>query len=137
MPLCSSVVHLLPQSPLRSDTIPHSIQSSFLHTPFSPPSLLYVHFHHPSSNIVILSSHHIPLSWTFFKEISPTSIVVPLILSFLILSSFVTPHIHRSIHISVTSKLIYFSMSSSLPMSLPHTPHTSVMVLPLSCTPFR
>ena len=42
-------------------------------------------------------------SWTVFV-ISPT-FIVSLILSFLILSSFLTPHIHRNIRISVTSNL--------------------------------
>ena len=36
--------------------------------------------------------------------------VVPLILSFLILSSFVTPHIHRSILIYATSNLLYCAL---------------------------
>ena len=58
------------------------------------------------------SSDHLPvpfqppfLDFQFFA-IFPT-FVVPLIISFLILSSFVTPHIHRSIRISATSD--YFS----------------------------
>ena len=49
--------------------------------------------------------------------ISP-SFVVPLILSFLILSSFVTPHIHRSILISATSNLFscaFFNAHVSAP----------------------
>ncbi len=46
------------------------------------------------------------------------------------LSSFVTPHIHRSILISATSN--FFPVPSSTHKCLPGT---SVSVLPLSCTP--
>ena len=58
----------------------------------------------------------------------PPTFVVPLILSFLILSSFVTPHIHCS----NLQPPISFPVPSSTPMSLPRT---SVLVLPPSCTP--
>ena len=68
----------------------------------SPPR--YFTFHRPPFNTEHLSSHHVKvLSWTLFA-IFPT-FVVPLIISFIILSSFATAHIHRiySIHSSVTS----------------------------------
>ena len=58
------------------------------------------------------------LSCSFFV-ISPT-FVVPLILSFVILSSFVTPHIQRSILISATSNLFscaFFNAHVSVPYS--------------------
>ena len=59
---------------------------------------------------------HIPLQPTFL-EISPT-FVVPLILSFLILSSLVTPTIHRNILISATSNFFscaFFTAHVSAP----------------------
>ena len=75
---------LPPRQALLFDTIPHSVKRSSVR-PSSLPSPLYFHLHcHPSH-------------------------VVPLILSFLILSSFVTPHIHHSIHISATSNLFSFA----------------------------
>ena len=56
------------------------------------------------SSLLITCPYHFDLlSWTFF--VIPYTFVVPLILSFLILSSFVTPHSHRSILISATSDL--------------------------------
>ena len=77
----------------------------------SLPSPLYLHFHRPPSYVVFLSSHHIPIplqpSFMDFLCDSPT-FVVPLLLSFLILSSFVTPHIHRRILISATSNTFIF-----------------------------
>ena len=88
---------------------PISVQPSSLR-PSSLPSPLYFNFHRPPSHVLFLSSHHmpIPLQPYFLNFLSdfPT-FVVPLILSFLILSSCVTPHIHRicSIVISATSNL--------------------------------
>ena len=54
------------------------------------------------SSLRITCPYHFNLLSCTFFVISPT-FVVHLILSFLILSSFVTPHIHRSILISATS----------------------------------
>ena len=80
-----------------------SLRSSSLHSP------LYFHFHCFPSYVVFLSSHHmpIPLQPPFLDFLcdSPT-FVVALILSFLLLYSLVTPHIHRSILISATSNFI-------------------------------
>ena len=82
------------------------------------------------SSLRITSPYHFNLlSCTFF--VIPPTFVVPLILSFLILSSFVTPHIHR-IAFSFLRPPIYFPVPSSTLMSLPRTP---VLVLPLFCTP--
>ena len=76
--------------------------------PLPLPSPLYFHFHRPPSYVVFLSSHHmrIPLQPPFldFSCNFPHS-RCPLIISFLILSSFVTLHFHRSIRISVTSNV--------------------------------
>ena len=68
------------------------------------------------------------LEINFNKDYSPRSF--PLILSFLILSSFVTPNIRSTIFISTNPT--YIPVPSSMPMSLPHP---SVPVLPLSWTP--
>ena len=67
------------------------------------------------------------LSFTLF--VISLTFVVPLILSFLILNSFVFPHIYRSILISATSDLFscaFFNAHVSA--------RTSVLVLPLFCT---
>ena len=53
--------------------------------------------------------HRILRSWTFF-EVSPT-FVLPLILSYIILSNLVTPHIHRNF-IYATSRYPYTAMCS-------------------------
>ena len=84
--------------------------------------LVYFHFHRPPSYAVLPTLritcpyHFNLLSWTFFP-ISPT-FVVPLIPSFLILPSFVTPHIHHSIRISAASNLFscgFFNAHVSAP----------------------
>ena len=90
-------------------------------------------FPHPSGIIVLLSSHHTHAhSHTSFPGLY-LFIFICLVLSFLTLSSFVTPHIHRSIHMSVTSPSSsnLFPVLSLLPVSRHHTP---VPVSPLSRT---
>ena len=91
-------------------TIYASMEQCRTLTPLTVPYLLYPSlcpFHCSPSYIVLLSSHHmpIPLQSRFpdFLLDFPT-FVAPFILSFLILSSFVNPHIHRSIRIPATSK---------------------------------
>ena len=88
---------------------PFSLMSSFTlsnHLLLCLPSPLYFHYHRPPSYVVFLSSHDMPIplqtSFLYFLCAFPT-FVVPLILTFLILSSFVTPHIHGRILISATS----------------------------------
>ena len=80
----------------------YSLRSSSL------PSPLYFHYHRPPPYAVFLSSHHMPIpllpSFLYFLCDFP-HFRWPLILSFLILSSFVTRHIHCSILISATSNL--------------------------------
>ena len=69
------------------------------------------------SSLRITCPYHFNLVSCTFFVISPT-FVVPLILSFLILSSFVTPHIHRSILISATSNFFpcaFFNAHVSAP----------------------
>ena len=58
---CSSVGHSLPDSPcLLFDITLHSSQpSSPRHSSLPPP--LYLHFHRPSSYVVLFPSHHMPL----------------------------------------------------------------------------
>ena len=78
-----------------------------------PPSLSshshrLLHSARTSSHRITCQYHFNLVSWTFF-EISPTFIeppfIVLLILSFLILSAFLTLYIHHSICISATSNL--------------------------------
>ena len=64
----------------------------------------------------------------FNKDYSPRSF--PFILSFLILSSFITPNVRSTILISTNPTFV--PVPFSMPMSLPRT---SVPVLPLSSTP--
>ena len=69
------------------------------------------------SSLRITCPYHFNLLSCTFFVISPT-FAVPLILSFLILSSFVTPHIHRSILISATSNFFscaFFNAHDSAP----------------------
>ena len=68
-----------------------------------------------SSSLPSPCPYHFNLLSCTFLDISPT-FVVPLILSFLILSSMVTPRIHLNILISATSKLhpYYFNCNLSL-----------------------
>ena len=89
----------------------------------SPPFPLYFHFHRPPSYVVFLSPRHIcPSHFNLHSlnvfAISPT-FVVPPYFSFLILYSFVTLHIHRSILISATSDS--FPVSSSMHSACPTT----------------
>ena len=74
--------------------------------------------------LITCRNHFDLLSWSFFA-ISPT-FLVPLILSFLILSSFLTPHMHHSIRISVTSNLLFCAFSNTH-VSAPYTSATTVM----------
>ena len=90
-------------------TVP-SLSDCLSHSPPTSSSSLHFYTHHPLSYVLLISFQHMPVpsrilrSGTFF-EISPT-FVLPLI-SFLIVSKLVTPHIHRNIFISATS--IFFS----------------------------
>ena len=80
------------------------VQPSSLRSSFVP-----CHFHRPPSYVVLLSSHHmpIPLQPPFLDILCNfPHFRCPLILSFLILSSVVTPHIHRRIPISASSNFI-------------------------------
>ena len=88
---------------------PFSLMSSFTlsnHLLLGLPSPLYFHFRRHPSYVVFLSSHHMPIPlqppFLYFLCDFPT-FVVPLSLSFDILSIFVSLHIHRSILISATS----------------------------------
>ena len=125
---CSTVVHIISrQSLLFYFVQPSSLSSSSL----SIPSPLYFHYHRPPSYAVFLSSHHMPIPlqpcFLYFLCDFP-HFRCPLILSFLISYSFVTPHIHRSILISATSNFFscaFFNAHVSAP--------TSVLVLPLFC----
>ena len=80
-----------------------------------------------SSSLLSTCPYHFNLLSCTFLDISPT-FVVPLILSFLILSSLVTPLIHLNIPFPphLTSSLVL----SSLPKS---RHRTSLLVLQLSC----
>ena len=72
------------------------------------------------SSLLITCPYHFKLlSWTSF--LTSHTFVVPLILSFLILSGFVPPHIHRSILVNFLRPPVYFPVPSSTPMSLPRT----------------
>ena len=82
---------------------------------------MYFNYDRPPSYVVLIYSYHMPIPlqsrFMYLLVISPT-FVVSLILSFLILSSFVTPHIHRSILISATSNLFscaFFNAHVSAP----------------------
>ena len=78
------------------------------------------------------------ISWTLF-ETSPT-FVVAFILSFIIVSSCVTPHIHRSIHMSATSNLLSCALinvnvsarTTALSYQCPVTLHVILMYFFLS-----
>ena len=108
-------------SSLLVDNITHSVQQFSS----SIPSPLYFHLHRLPSYIVPLSSLYmpIPLQTTIlsFLSIFPT-FVVPLIISFLILSSFVTPHIHRSIRMCDLFH-IYFHVPYSISMHVSCSVH--------------
>ena len=72
----------------------------------SLPFPWYICPHHFPQGVFAISPHHMPvpdqsLSVIFLEAC--TTLVVPRMCSFLILSLHVTPHIHRSILISVTS----------------------------------
>ena len=105
--LCSSVVH----------SLPHSIQPSYLR----PSSLPYISIAilptQCSSLLTICPYQFRIISWTSIA-ISPTFGVSILYLSFLILSTFVTYHIHRS-------NFFYCAFCNVL-----------APILPLSCTAF-
>ena len=106
-PPCSTVVHIISRQSLLCDIILYFVQPSSLRSSYLP-RLLYFHYHRPPPYVVfslrITCPYHFNLlSCTFF--VIPPTFVVHLILSFLFLSSLVTPHIHRSILISATSNL--------------------------------
>ena len=121
-PPCSTVVHFISRQSLLFDIILYFVQPSSFRSS-SLPSPLYFHFHRPPSFLCsapLFSSH--AHSWTFF--VIPPTFGVPLILSFLILSSFETPHIHRSLLISANSNL--FSCASSMTCTpVPPSPWSS------------
>ena len=125
------VMRFLPwQSSLRQVVL-NVIQSPPLRSS-SPSFSRHIHHHHSLAYVFLFSSQYMPvplhnrLSCTFF-DISPT-FVVPLILSFLILSILVTPLIHLNIIISATSNFSH--VLSSLPTP---RPHTSLLVIQPSC----
>ena len=93
----------------------------------SPSFPLHLHRHHSLAHIFFLSSqYHFNLLSCTFVDISPT-FVVPLILSFLILSL----RLHSSI---LTSKFPQHPTSSLVLSSLPKSQHrTPLLVLQLSC----
>ena len=97
-----------PRQSLLSHIIPQTVQPSSPRPSSPHPPPLYFNSHRPTSHIVLLSPHHMPLPcqlpFLIFSEISPT-FVVPLIISLLILSSLVTPFTHRCIHISAAANL--------------------------------
>ena len=106
---------------------PFSLKSTFVlsaHFRFSLPFLL------PSTSILVtlFSTYSSSLLMTnllscIFLDISPT-FVVPLILSFLILSVFVTPHIHLNILISNFFSRAFFAAHVSAPYkSAPNQNH--------------
>ena len=116
-PPFSSVMRFLPWQFSLRQVLPDVIQLPPLLS--SSLSLLrHIHHHHSSTNKLFFSSQLIP-TWTYFPvsptllDISPT-FVVPLVLSFLMMSSLVIPHIHLNIVIYSTSNI--FSALSSLPM---------------------
>ena len=126
LPVTSTVIHFISRQSLFFDSVLYLSNHLLLGLPLKIPSPMCFHFHRPPSYAVLLSSHHMPiipyhfnfLSWNSFAFF--LTFVVPLILSFLILSSFVTPHIHRSIHISATSN--FFSCAFfNAHVSAPHT----------------
>ena len=82
-----------------------------------------------SSSLLNTCPYHFNLLSCTFLDISPT-FVVPLILSFLIMSSLVTPLIHLNILISATSNFFSCIVLSSLPKS---RHRTSLLVLQMSC----
>ena len=59
-PPCSTVIHFVSRQSLLFDVILHIVQPSSLRSS-SLPSPLYFHFHHPPSDAVLLSSHHMPI----------------------------------------------------------------------------
>ena len=71
-----------------------------------------------SSSLLNTCPYHFNLHSCTFLDISPT-FVVPLILSFLILSSFVTPLVHLNIFISATSNLFSCAFVTAQ-VSAPH-----------------
>ena len=52
-------VALPPRQSIIVDITPHSIQPSSLMHSSLPPHFSYFHFHHPTSYVVVFSSHHI------------------------------------------------------------------------------
>ena len=111
-PPCSTLVHLITHQPTvpsiwyhRSRCPPFSLRSSSLHFSWYFNFLCPRPTYRPSAHSLLITCpyHFNLLSWTSFA-ISPT-FAVRLILSFLILSSFVILHIHRNILISATSNL--------------------------------
>ena len=132
-PPCSTVVHFISRQSLIFDIILYFVLCLPLFLP------LYLHFHRPPSYVVFLSSHHMPIphqpSFMDFLCDSP-HFRCPSYYLFLILSSFVTPHIHRSILISAISNLFscaFFNADVSAPyISAGHT--TVMFTFPLIFT---
>ena len=102
------------------DINPHSIQPYYLRSSSLTHSL-YFRVHRPSTCVVLLFSHYMPtplqspfldFRWDFVH------FCCPFIFSFIILASFVTPHIHRSIRICAASSFCscaFFSAHVSAP----------------------
>ena len=91
--------------------VPDAIQPHLLRS-FSPSFPRHLYHHHSLAYVFVFSSQYMPyhvklLSCTFL-DVSPT-FVVPLILSFLILSSLLTPHIHLDILISYYFSCAFFT----------------------------
>ena len=123
-PPCSTVVHIISRQSLIFDVILYFVQpSSLRYSSLPSPFPLYFHFHRPSSYVVLLSSQHMPIppqppfldvicGFPHFR-CPPYSFIS-------ILSSFITPHTHRSILISATSSLFSCALSNAN-VSAPYT----------------
>ena len=105
-PPLNSVLRFLPWQFSLRQSIPDVIQPPPLWSS-SPSFPRHLHPHHSLAYVFVFPSQYMPmynfnLLFCTFMDISPT-FVVPLILSLLMLSSFVTPLIHLNILISATS----------------------------------
>ena len=120
MPPFSLVLRVLPGQFSLRQVIPDAIQPPLLWS--SSPSIpRHRHRYHSLAYVFVFSSQYVPIIFNLlsctFLDIAPT-FVVPLILSFLILSSLVTPLIHLNILISATSNFFscaFFTAQVSAP----------------------
>ena len=121
---CSTVVHIISRQSLIFDVILYFVQpSSLRYSSIPSPFPLYFHFHRPSSYVMLLSSQHMPIppQPPFLDVICGFPHFRCLPYSFIsILSSFITPHTHRSILISATSSLFSCALSNAN-VSAPYT----------------